>query len=59
MQKKEVEIFYPTHLTMWRKWLEKNHLSKQAVWLVFYNKSSNKNPSLGMMPLMLLFVLVG
>lgn len=42
MQKKEVEIFYPKSRAAWRKWLEKNHLSKQAVWLVFYKKSSNK-----------------
>jgi len=40
MQKNEVEIFYPTSQTMWRKWLQENHLSKQAVWLVFYNKKS-------------------
>ena len=38
----EVEIFYPTSRTDWRKWLETNHLSKQAVWLVFYNKSSGR-----------------
>lgn len=42
MQKTEVEIFYPASPTDWRKWLEKNHLSKQAVWLVFFSKSSNK-----------------
>lgn len=36
----EIEIFYPTNQTAWRKWLEKNHLSKQAVWLVFHNKKS-------------------
>ena len=40
MQKNEVEIFYPTSQTMWRKWLQENHISKQAVWLVFYNKKS-------------------
>lgn len=40
MQKNEVEIFYPTSQTMWRKWLQDNHISKQAVWLVFYNKKS-------------------
>lgn len=43
MQKTESEIFYPTTLIAWRKWLEKNHLSKTSVWLVFYNKSSAKN----------------
>lgn len=42
MQKKEIEIFYPTSQTAWRKWLQENHLSKQAVWLVFYNKKSDK-----------------
>lgn len=42
MQKKEIEIFYPTSLTAWRKWLVQNHFSKQAVWLVFYTKSSEK-----------------
>lgn len=38
----KIEIFYPTSPTAWRKWLEKNHPSKQAVWLVFYNKSSSR-----------------
>jgi len=38
----EIEIFYPTSQADWRKWLEKNHLSKQSVWLVFYSKSSKK-----------------
>ncbi len=36
------EVFYPTSLAEWRKWLVENHLSKQSVWLVFYNKSSEK-----------------
>lgn len=26
----------------WRKWLEKNHLSKRAVWLVFYTRQSQQ-----------------
>lgn len=38
----KIEIFHPTSPTAWRKWLEKNHPSKQAVWLVFYNKSSSR-----------------
>ena len=42
MQNQGVEIFYPASRTDWREWLEKNHLSKQAVWLVFYTKSSDK-----------------
>jgi len=42
MQKKEIEIFYPSSQTAWRKWLQEHHLSKQSVWLVFYAKSSKK-----------------
>lgn len=42
MQKIETEIFYAKDIKVWRKWLEKNHLSKQSVWLVFYNKNSEK-----------------
>ena len=38
----EVTIFYPTSVMAWRQWLEKNHLLKQSVWLVFYNKNSKK-----------------
>ena len=40
MQKNKTEIFYPKSQTEWRKWLQENHLSKHAVWLVFYNKKS-------------------
>jgi len=42
MQENHAEIFYPANMADWRKWLEKNHLSKQSVWLVCYNKSSLK-----------------
>ncbi|GAB3499386.1 YdeI/OmpD-associated family protein [Spirosoma knui] len=42
MQKIEVEVFYPTSPADWRNWLEKNHLSSQSVWLVFYNRRSGK-----------------
>lgn len=42
MQKKEVEVFYPKSQTAWRKWLEKNHLSKESVWVVFHSKISKK-----------------
>lgn len=38
----DTEIFYPASQSDWRKWLEKNHQSKQSVWLVFYAKSSEK-----------------
>lgn len=42
MQPTEVEIFYPASLTDWRLWLEQNHLSKPAVWIVFHSKRSGK-----------------
>lgn len=46
MKKKEITRFYPTNPAAWRKWLEENHLSQHAVWLVFYYKSSaNKSIS--------------
>lgn len=41
MLKKEIEIYYPKSRTDWRQWLEKNHQSKQSVWLVYYTKKSN------------------
>jgi uncharacterized protein YdeI (YjbR/CyaY-like superfamily) len=42
MQQKEPQIFYPQSRAAWRKWLEKNHLSQQSVWVVFYAKKSAK-----------------
>lgn len=42
IEMKEIGIFYPKDRIEWRKWLEKNHLSVQAVWLVLYKKTSNK-----------------
>ncbi|SER80967.1 YdeI/OmpD-associated family protein [Pedobacter rhizosphaerae] len=42
MQEKETETFYAKSVADWRKWLQDNHLSKQSVWLVCYNKSSDK-----------------
>ncbi|WP_462255436.1 YdeI/OmpD-associated family protein [Ferruginibacter sp.] len=38
MQKNEIETFCPTSQKDWRKWLQKNHASKQAVWLICYKK---------------------
>lgn len=40
MQKIELDIFYPRNQMEWREWLQENHISKQAVWLVYYNKKS-------------------
>lgn len=41
-QNNEIEIFYPTSIASWRKWLEENHQTKQSVWVVFYSKKSEK-----------------
>ena len=41
----EMETFCPKGRAEWREWLEKNHLSEQSVWLVYY-KSSTKVASL-------------
>ena len=43
MQQEELEIFYPTNVDEWRKWLAENHQSKPAVWLVQHHKASRKS----------------
>ena len=35
-----VKIFHAKTKKEWRKWLEKNHRSEKAVWLIFYKKGS-------------------
>jgi uncharacterized protein YdeI (YjbR/CyaY-like superfamily) len=40
--KSGVKIFYAKTQKEWRKWLEKNHRSEKAVWLIFYKKGSGK-----------------
>ena len=42
MQENTIELFYPINQMAWRNWLEENHQSKQAVWVVFYRQSSEK-----------------
>lgn len=41
MLNQEIETYCPQSRTDWRQWLEKNHRSKQSVWLVYYTKKSN------------------
>lgn len=36
----EIEIFYPENEEQWRQWLNKHHLAKQSVWVIFKNKKS-------------------
>ena len=40
--KKEWTEFYPRNRQAWRNWLQKNHATKQSVWLIMYKKSSGK-----------------
>lgn len=40
MIQSDIEIFYPASQAAWRKWLEKNHQTHQAVWLVYRSKQS-------------------
>lgn len=38
----EKEIVDLASIAAWRKWLEKNHEKKEAIWLVYYTKASGK-----------------
>ncbi len=38
----EVKKYYPKTKQHWRKWLLKNHIQKDAVWLIMYKQSANK-----------------
>lgn len=42
MSNQEIEQFYPETKQHWRKWLEKNHIRKDAVWLIYYKKNAGK-----------------
>lgn len=42
MNKQKVEEFYPETKQHLREWLQKNHLTKDAVWLIFYKKHTGK-----------------
>jgi len=37
---KQIESFYPKSRQEWREWLEKNHIGKQSIWLIYYKKKS-------------------
>lgn len=40
IRKKEIETYCPKSRADWRKWLEKNHQSKQSIWLVYFKLST-------------------
>lgn len=41
MEKKQTETFCPVSQQDWRNWLNENHNSKQAVWIIYYKKKAN------------------
>jgi len=42
MNKQEIEKFYPETKKHLRKWFKEHHLTKDAVWLIFYKKHTGK-----------------
>lgn len=42
MSKQEIEEYYPRTKQHLRRWLEKNHLEKDAVWFIFHRKHTGK-----------------
>jgi uncharacterized protein YdeI (YjbR/CyaY-like superfamily) len=38
----KTNTFYAKDRKTWRRWLEKNHLSSEGVWLVYFKKDSGK-----------------
>lgn len=42
MPTKEIKTYYPKSQAHWRKWLEKNHVREDGVWMMIYKKDSNK-----------------
>jgi uncharacterized protein YdeI (YjbR/CyaY-like superfamily) len=39
---RELEIFYAQDRQVWREWLEKNHMSSNGIWLMYYKIKSGK-----------------
>ncbi|WP_037302385.1 YdeI/OmpD-associated family protein, partial [Runella limosa] len=42
MSKQQVEYFYPETKQHWRMWSEKNHIRKDAVWLIYHKNNTGK-----------------
>ncbi|MES2678523.1 MAG: YdeI/OmpD-associated family protein [Bacteroidota bacterium] len=40
MQERNSDTFCPKNRKEWRKWLQKNHNTKESVWLVYYKKNT-------------------
>lgn len=39
---RELEIFYAKDRQAWREWLQKNHLTSNGIWLMYYKVKSGK-----------------
>lgn len=39
---KDIKDYCPKDKQAWRKWLDRNHEKEEAIWLIFYKKSSPK-----------------
>jgi len=39
----EAKTIYAEDRKQWRSWLQKNHKSKESVWLVYYKKHTGKS----------------
>jgi len=37
-----LETFYPENQEQWRNWLKENHTREKGIWVLQYNKKSNK-----------------
>lgn len=42
MINQEINSFCPANQQEWRMWLEKNHITEDFVWVIFYKKNANK-----------------
>lgn len=43
LNKMEIETIYCKNRKEWREWLQKNHLSKEGIWLIYYKKHTGKS----------------
>jgi uncharacterized protein YdeI (YjbR/CyaY-like superfamily) len=37
-----IKTFYPKTNEAWRKWLEKNHIAEDSIWIIYYKKTSGQ-----------------
>lgn len=42
MPTSELKSFHAKDKQAWRKWLQKNHLKEEGIWLIYYKKGSGK-----------------